>query len=143
MSIQKVPNQRVIAVNKEKCNTTNLYTANNLAALDEAANRLQTKAGFKLYMYIAKNQDKYKFALSSSDFMLWAGVAITAYNSAFNELVEQGYLELQENKKDTYSFYDKSRKPLQIIPDSIIEIPEEKVDEIQQVKKEFDEDFNF
>ena len=82
-------NQRTITINKQKANKKNLYTVNNLSALDEAASRLQSKAGFKLYMYMAKNQDKYCFYLSSNDFMRWAGVGSTAYTSAFKELVQK------------------------------------------------------
>ena len=43
-------------------------------------------------MYFAKNQDKYSFALSSADFCEWSGLGIGAYNTAFEELKEQGYL---------------------------------------------------
>ena len=88
----KVPNQREITVAKEPTDKKHLYTANNLAALDEAAKRLQSKGGFKLYMYLAKNQDKYNFNLSSTDFLLWSGLGYTAYTTAFSELAEEGYL---------------------------------------------------
>ena len=56
-----VPNQRLLTVSKEPTNKANLFTANNLEALGQAAKRLQSKGGFKLYMYLAKNQDKYSF----------------------------------------------------------------------------------
>ena len=92
----KVPNQREITVAKEPTDKKHLYTANNLAALDEAAKRLQSKGGFKLYMYLAKNQDKYSFNLSSTDFMLWSGLGYTAYATAFSELADEGYLILKE-----------------------------------------------
>ena len=39
-SIKTVPNQRVIDINKAPTDKKNLYTANNLAAIDEAAERL-------------------------------------------------------------------------------------------------------
>ena len=87
-----VPNQRIIIVNKENTDKKNKYTINNLNALDEAAKLLQSKGGFKLYMYMAKNQNNYCFALSSSDFCKWSGLGMAAYKSAFNELKEQGYL---------------------------------------------------
>ena len=51
----RVPNQREVTVAKEPTDKAHKYTANNLAALDEAARRLQSKGGFKLYMYLAKN----------------------------------------------------------------------------------------
>lgn len=127
---ERVPHQREITVHKEICNKQNKYTANNLAALDEAAGRLQSKGGFKLYMYLAKNQDKYNFNLSSSDFMQWSGLGYTAYTTAFNELVEERYLLLKEDTEDIYTFYDKAQ-----IEDIItrIEVPEEKVKEVQAV----------
>ena len=93
-----VPNQRTITVNKEKTDKQHRYTANNLAALDEAARLLQSKGGFKLYMYLAKNQDKYYFALSSADFCQWSGLGIAAYNTAFEELKDKGYLVSNTDK---------------------------------------------
>lgn len=127
---EKVPHQREITVHKEQCDKRHKYTANNLAALDEAAGRLQSKGGFKLYMYLAKNQDKYNFNLSSSDFMQWSGLGYRAYTTAFTELVEEGYLLLKEDTEDIYTFYDKAQ-----IEDIItrIEVPEEKVKEVQAV----------
>lgn len=133
--MKTVPNQRTITVNKEKTDKQHKYTVNNLTALDEAAGRLQTKGGFKLYMYLAKNQDKYNFALSSSTFCQWSGLGITAYNSAFQELVQEGYLVSanSENKKETrFIFYDKPRKP-QEDQSVIIEVPKEKVIETRKI----------
>ena len=106
--VKTVPNQRVITVNKELTDKDHLYTANNLKAVDEAAHYLKSKAGFKLYFYIAKNQNNYKFALSSTDFCNWASVSTTAYKTAFEELIEEGYLVLKEGEKNTYIFHDKS-----------------------------------
>ena len=136
----KVPNQREITVAKEPTDKKHLYTANNLAALDEAAKRLQSKGGFKLYMYLAKNQDKYSFNLSSTDFMLWSGLGYTAYATAFSELADEGYLILKEGTETIYTFYDKSQKPKEKKTDPTIEIPKEKVEEIRAVKEK---DFTF
>lgn len=113
MPKERVPNQRAIQVVKEPADKNHLYTANNLAAIDEAARYLQSKAGFKLYFYIAKNQNKYEFLLSSKHFCEWAGVGITAYTSAFEELEKNGYLFLKEGTKDDYIFYDKSQLNLE------------------------------
>ena len=79
-------------------------------AIDQAALRLQSKCGFKLYMYIAKNQNEYKFALSSSHFVMWSGCGLGAYNSAFQELVDEGYLVETQKGSNVYTFYDKSRQ---------------------------------
>ena len=136
----KVPNQREITISKQPTDKKHLYTANNMAALDEAARRLQSKGGFKLYMYLAKNQDKYNFNLSSSDFMQWSGLGYTAYTSAFEELVAEKYLILKEGTETIYIFYDKAQ-----IEDIItqIEVPKEKVQEIKKVSEELEKRFAF
>lgn len=110
--VQTVPHQRVITVNKEPTDRQHLYTVNNLAAVDEAARYLQSKAGFKLYYYIAKNQNNRQFALSSKDFCSWGGLGIRAYTTAFAELVENGYLVPKEDSETIFMFYDKSRLDL-------------------------------
>jgi len=62
--------------------------------------------------------------------MQWANVGSTAYNTAFNELVREGYLIQKEGTKVIYTFYDKSQN------DNIVEIefPKEKVNEIRNAK---------
>lgn len=129
--INKVPNQRTLSIHKEKADKQHLYTVNNLDALDESARRLTSVGGFKLYMYLAKNQDKYQFALSSQDFCMWAKLGHRAYTTAFKELVDEGYL-VPTGKKDDYIFYDKSQKEEKIIDKNTvnINIPEEKVEEL-------------
>lgn len=127
--IATVPNQRILTINKEPTDKEHKYTVNNLEAIDEAAFNLQKKASFKLYIYLAKNQDKYKFALSSSHFMAWAGVAKTAYDSAFKELEEKGYLIQKEADSNIYTFYDKSRYGSSENTEITIEIPQDKVEE--------------
>lgn len=82
-------------------------------------------------MYLAKNQDKYSFNLSSNDFMLWSGLGYKAYTTAFDELITEGYMVLEDGKKSTYVFYDKSRKPPKE-EDITVDIPEEKVKEIRE-----------
>lgn len=111
--MQTIANQRIIDdVIKEKCDKTNLYTQNNLDSIGQAAYNLQSKAGFKLYIYLAKNRSGFNFALSSSDFCAWAGVGLTAFNSAFKELVEKGFLifNYEEKTRKHYTFYDKSKQ---------------------------------
>lgn len=109
----KPPNLREIIISKTKSDKTHLYSINNLEAMSEAAYRLQSKAGFKLYMYLAKNQHKYTLPLYSSAFIAWAGVGIDAYRSAFNELVAEGFLVEDPSVKDKYTFFEKSQLPPQ------------------------------
>ena len=138
----KVPNQREITISKQPTDKKHLYTANNMAALDEAARRLQSQGGFKLYMYLAKNQDKYNFNLSSNHFMLWSGLGYTAYKTAFEELEAEGYLFVKDGDKTIYTFYDKSQLPTDD-NDVIIEVPKEKVEEVQAAKEKIDQGFIF
>ena len=107
--IKTVPNQRIIDINKSPTDKQHLYTTNNLASIDEAASRLQSIGGFKLYIYLAKNQNKYTFALSSSDFMEWSGLGKQAYSTAFDDLINQGYLIQDKKQKNKYSFFDKAQ----------------------------------
>lgn len=102
--IKTVPNQRIISINKSPTDKQHLYTKNSLEGLSQAASALTSLAGFKLYMYLSMNQNNYSFALSSADFIAWANVSRTAYNTAFNELLTKGYL-VQLNTSN-YAFYD-------------------------------------
>lgn len=107
--MKTVPNQRILTIQKQPTDKQHLYTTNNLSALSEAVRRLQSKGGFKLYMYLAKNQPGYKLALSSSDFMIWSGLGMSAYRSAFAELEQEGYLIKEPGAEAHYTFYDKSQ----------------------------------
>lgn len=124
--VKTANNQRIISVNKAPTDKQHLYTANNLEALDEASGRLLSTGGFKLYIYLAKNQNNYKFALSSKDFMSWSGLGKQAYRTAFNELVKEGYLIQDSEQSNLYYFYDKSQKAdnKEQIDDVIIDYPE-------------------
>ena len=143
--IETVPTQRVLTIHKEPTDKQHKYTCNSLEALGEAAKRLQSKGGFKLYMYLAKNQDKYNFALSSSDFCNWSGLGIAAYRTAFEELEKQGYLIINGSSTNNYIFYDKAQKEDEAAEkDNInITIPTEKVKEVQQLQEQVAAGFVF
>lgn len=143
--IETVPNQRVLTIHKEPTDKQHKYTCNSLEALGEASKRLQSKGGFKLYMYLAKNQDKYNFALSSSDFCNWSGLGIAAYRTAFEELEKQGYLIINGSSTNNYIFYDKAQKEDEAAQkDNInISIPTEKVEEVQQLQEQVAAGFIF
>ena len=144
MAVEPVANQRVIRVNKALTDKQNIYTKNNLSALDEAARRLQSKGGFKLYMYMAKNQDKYEFALSSAFFCEWSGLGRTAYTTAFEELIKEGYLipyDKSKQKETRFLFYEKSQIPEEDCKQPIIVNEKENVQKIQQFKRFIDEDY--
>ena len=87
-----VPNQRIITVQKAKADKNHLYTTINLDSLQRACKCLKTIGGIKLFLYMAKNQNKYTFELSRASFMEWSGLAETAYRSGITELIDKGYL---------------------------------------------------
>jgi ferredoxin len=59
--------------------------------MEQAAQKLDAGA-FKLWVYFAKNQNGYEFALSSSEVEKTFGMKIKQYNNAVKELIEKGYL---------------------------------------------------
>ncbi len=105
--LKTVPHQRTIKVKKSATDRAHKYTANNLEALAEASKNLQSLGGFKLYMYLAKNQNDYELALSSADFKAWSGLASRAYTTAFEELKSKGYLIALNDSESIYFFRDK------------------------------------
>lgn len=86
----------------------------NLNALQKAAQILNTESAFKLYIYFAKNQDKYTFALSSKDFMYWSGMSKNAYDKGFQMLVDKKYLiKRNDTNQNIYDFYDMPQEPVE------------------------------
>lgn len=101
-NVKTVPNQKVVKVNKELCNSQNLYAAINIAAMETAAQMLDAGA-FKLWVYFAKNQNGYEFALSSKAVQDTFGMKIKQYNNAIDELKEKGYLVEQGGNCYTFN----------------------------------------
>ena len=105
-NIKLVPNQKAVTVHKEPCDNTckeNYYAKINLAAITQAALDLDAGA-FKLWVYFAKNQPGYQFALSKVDVQESFGMKKTQYDNAIKELKEKGYLT--QDKGAYYSFYE-------------------------------------
>lgn len=98
------PNQKIVAVVKEKCNQMNVYACINLGAMEHAMQDLDAGA-FKLWCYFAKNQDGYQMALSSVDAANNAGMKKTQYDNAVHTLLEKKYLVKEE--KNRYTFYER------------------------------------
>ena len=100
---KKAPNQKIVEVDKEICNRQNPYAAINLAVMCKAAQELDAGA-FKLWIYFAKNQKGYKFALSSKAVERDFGMKIKQYNNAVKELIDKGYLVHIQG--DSYKFHE-------------------------------------
>lgn len=104
-----VPNQKVVKVNKEVCNKQNIYATINITAMEKAAQELAAGA-FKLWVYFAKNQHGYEFALSSKEIEANFGIKIKQYNNAVDELIEKGYL-VQQGESNSYLFMESAVIP--------------------------------
>lgn len=94
----KFANQRTVelAVRVPR-NKDNIYATINIEALQEAMKNIKGET-LKLWLYINKNQDKYKFDLSQKALEEW-GLKKDSYYTAVGKLIELGYLEITENNK--------------------------------------------
>ncbi len=145
-SFKTSPNQKTIQIKKEKTDRNNYYAAINLKALESAAADLKSGA-FKLWVYFAKNQDNYIFALSNKAVAETFGIKKDQYDNAIKELIEKGYLkeisknyyvfnELKENTtfkngekpqlKEVKNLCEKQEKPITNITDNTINNTKEK-----------------
>ena len=107
-----VPNQKVVCVCKAKADKDNYYATINLNALFTASKDLQAGA-FKLWIYFAKNQNNFTFALSSKEVEENFGIKIKQYNNAVEELLNKGYLVCE--KGNMYKFYEIAQKGNSVI----------------------------
>ena len=106
-----VPNQKIVKVEKEPCGNGNLYAAINLKAMEAAAQNLDAGA-FKLWIYFAKNQNGYEFALSSKDAKDTFGLGKSQYDTAIKKLISSGYLTNIQGNQYTFSETPALQTPL-------------------------------
>ena len=86
-----VPNQKTVQLAKRtRRDAEHLYSMNNLDAL-QAAMQTLNGSGLKLWLYMNKNQDNYRFELSRVDCAKW-GIKKDSYYSAVQELIDKGFL---------------------------------------------------
>lgn len=114
-NIKLVPNQKGITIHKEPCDNAaqeHYYAKINLEAISHAAMDLDAGA-FKLWVYFAKNQPGYRFALSKKVVEEQFKIKKTQYDNAIKELKEKGYLV--QDKGNYYSFYE---VPVTLKPDN-------------------------
>ena len=94
-------NQKTITTKSAKHDDENLCAVLNLEAMSEAMVNLDGSA-FKLWCYMAKNQNNYTFALSRVDACRFCGFSKPAYLRAVQNLIEAGYLV--ETSPNHYDF---------------------------------------
>lgn len=99
------PNQRCIKINKEKCDKKELYAKINIRAMNFAMRDLKSNT-YKLWCYLAQNQNNYEFWLSQVDVNKVAGISKSTYHRAFEELVNKKYLIPENSNGRFYEFYE-------------------------------------
>ena len=102
---ETVPYQKTITIKKEPCdNRGNNYAKINLNALQQAMKTL-SNAEFAIWVYFAKNQEGFTFALSPQAAADW-GIARTTFNRTIRKFIEEGYLISDNNGSNHYTFYE-------------------------------------
>lgn len=98
-----VPNQKIIQVQKQKCDKQNKYAMVNLEAKRAAACNLDAGA-FKMWNYFSDNQDYYTFELSRAAVEQNYGIKKKQYDKAIQDLIEKRYLiQIEDSNKYIFS----------------------------------------
>lgn len=84
-------NQDIVTITKEKCDTDNIYAKVNIQAMNMAMKDL-TPAQFEVWMYFAKNQAGYTFAVSPAAALDECGIKKDTFQKAKQVLKDKGYL---------------------------------------------------
>lgn len=102
-----VANQEIAKVNKEICDETHIYAKINVEAMFNAMKDL-SPIEFQVWLYFAKNQEGYEFAVSPAAALKEAGIKRDSFQRAKRVLKDKGYLVLDTNKgSNYYNFYEK------------------------------------
>ena len=100
-----VPNQKEVQVARRTPRDGNhLYSMNNLDALRQAMNCLKG-SGLKMWLYLNKNQDNYRFGLSQKACEEW-GIKKDSYYDGIKDLIANGYLRQSQPGSNLYIFYE-------------------------------------
>ncbi len=100
-----VANQKIIKLApRTRRDKDHLYTMMNLDAMQEAM-KVLNGSGLKLWLYLNKNQDGYKFELSRVECAKW-GIKKDSYYSAVEELVKKGFLVQDHFGSNLFWFYE-------------------------------------
>ena len=97
-------NQEAITTKGAAHNKENIYATIGIEPMKEAMNLLKPNT-FKLWCYMAKNQNDFTFALSCVDACNYCGFTKNTFHTSVNELIEAGYLVADEGNH--YNFYEK------------------------------------
>ena len=98
-----VANQKTITTKGAKHDKEHIYATLNIDAMGAAMERLKPNT-FKVWCYLAKNQNNYTFALSCVDTCKFCNISKPTYLAAIQELIEAGYLI--NTSGNHYDFYE-------------------------------------
>ena len=98
-----VPNQKVVHVNRQKCDKNFLQISKDNWY---AANKDLEPYGLQLYLYIAGNRDGFDFALSQEAAERDVGITKTTFHKYVKVLIEKGYLVPRKENSNIYDFYE-------------------------------------
>ncbi len=102
-----VPNQNIIYIQRTSLQVKKDYFKIGNPQLNKAVYDLSGNA-FKLFVYLADNENSHKEELSSSYFCSWANISDSTYRRSFKELVDKGYLRKHKEKDHVYLFQEES-----------------------------------
>ena len=102
-----VPNQKVVHVNRQKCDKNFLQISKENWY---AVNKDLGPYGLQLYLYIAGNKDGFDLALSQEAAEQEAGIKKTTYHSYVKALIAKGYLVPRKENSNIYDFYEKPKR---------------------------------
>ena len=103
MAAKTVPNQKTVTTRSAKHDKDNVYAVLNIRAMEIAMSTLKPNT-YKLWSYMAKNQNNYTFALSCADVCEFCKMSKPTYLASVQELIENGYLV--NTKGNDYDFYE-------------------------------------
>ena len=98
-----VPNQKVVHVNRQKCDKNFLQISKENWY---AVNKDLGPYGLQLYLYIAGNRDGFDFALSQEAAERDAGITKTTFHKYVKVLIEKGYLVPRKENSNIFDFYE-------------------------------------
>ena len=81
---------------------SNHYSKINIVALHNAMTILTKVGSVKLWLYLAKNQNRYTFDLNCADCQKW-GLKPDSYHTAVKDLIEKGFLVKQSGNQYVFN----------------------------------------
>lgn len=110
--METVANQKTITTKGAKKDKAHIYATLSIEAMEEAMTLLKPNA-YKLWCYMAKNQNNYTFALSCVDACKFCKMSKPTYLSSVQELIDTGYLV--RTNGNHYDFFEKLPEEKEVI----------------------------